>query len=192
MCLTKTIFIVLTKARTPSLSAIWLYCSCLLKYSIYFCCCSSMLKLLFVGLKNTQVWPRCSLFDKVLYSFKILMLSSTRSTWVKTPIVLIPSLSISRANLRDYEFAESSVAFDTAIIMQFGFLMYPFIILRTCYSISFGWSPVGFWIWHLLPSQCLGDQQVINSILSLSKTSLLKAHYWFLCWLHKPFRFQPQ
>jgi len=53
----------------------------------------------------------------------MLILSSTKSTWVKTPIVLIPSRSIYLANFKDSEFAESSIAFDTAIIMQFGFFM---------------------------------------------------------------------
>ena len=59
-------------------------------------------------------------------------------------MVLIPYLSTSLANFNDYEFAESSVALETATIMQLGFFMYPFIIFTTCYSISFGWSPVGF------------------------------------------------
>lgn len=48
-------------------------------------------------------------------------------------MVLSPSLSIYLANFNDYELAESSVAFDTATIIQFGFFMYPFTILVTCY-----------------------------------------------------------
>jgi hypothetical protein len=39
------------------------------------------------------------------------------------PIVLNPYLSIYLANFNDYEFAESSVALDTATIIQFGFFM---------------------------------------------------------------------
>lgn len=49
--------------------------------------------------------------------------SSTKSIWVSTPMVRIPSLSTSRASFNDYEFAESSVAFVTATIIQFGFLI---------------------------------------------------------------------
>jgi hypothetical protein len=74
------------------------------------------------------------------------MLSSSKSTWVRTPMVLRPSLSIYRASLRDSELAESSVAFDTATMMQFGFFMYPLTILMTCSSMSFGWSPTGFFM----------------------------------------------
>ena len=74
------------------------------------------------------------------------MLSSTKSTWVSTPTVRMPYLSIYRASFNDSEFAESSVAFDTATIMQLGFFMYPFTILITCSSMSFGWSPTGFFI----------------------------------------------
>ena len=50
-------------------------------------------------------------------------MSSTRSIWVRTPIVLIPYLSIYLANFNDYELAESSVALDTATMMQLGFLI---------------------------------------------------------------------
>jgi len=71
---------------------------------------------------------------------------STKSICVKTPIVLVPSLSTYLANFNDYEFAESSIALVTATTIQFGFLIYPFIILTTCYSMSFGWSPIGFFI----------------------------------------------
>ena len=77
------------------------------------------------------------------------MLSSSKSTWVNTPIVRRPSLSIYLANLRDYEFAESSVAFETATIIQFGFFMYPLTIFITCYSISLGWSPTGFYFYKI-------------------------------------------
>lgn len=30
-------------------------------------------------------------------------------------------------------------------MIQFGFFIYPLIILTTCYSISLGWSPIGFY-----------------------------------------------
>jgi len=51
------------------------------------------------------------------------MESSTKSIWVRTPIVRAPYLSTYLASFSDYELAESSVALDTATIMQLGFLM---------------------------------------------------------------------
>lgn len=74
----------------------------------------------------------------------------------------MPSLSTSLANFSDYELAESSVAFDTATMMQLGFLMYPFIIFTTCYSISLGWSPIGFCLKPYLLSRFQANQQAAS------------------------------
>jgi len=46
--------------------------------------------------------------------------------FVETPIVRMAYLSTYLANFRDYELSESSVALDTATIMQFGFFVISF------------------------------------------------------------------
>lgn len=120
------------------------------------------------------------------------MLSSTRSTCVRTPMVRIPYRSIYLASFKDSELAESSVAFDTAIIMQFGFFIYPFTIFVTCSSMSFGWSPIGFWIDGLLPSRFQGDPRVTSLALSLNRISLEVEHCWFLCLPHMLYLFRLQ
>lgn len=48
-------------------------------------------------------------------------------------MVLRPSLSIYLANFSDSELAESSVALETATMIQLGFFIYPLTILVTCY-----------------------------------------------------------
>jgi hypothetical protein len=66
-----------------------------------------------------------------------------RSTFVKTPIVLVPSGSTSRAIFSPSEFAKSVFAAVTARMIHAGFWIYLRSISRICFSMSRGWSPTG-------------------------------------------------
>ena len=61
-----------------------------------------------------------------------------RSTFVSTPIVLVPSGSTSRASFSPSEFAKSVLAAVTAKIIHAGFEMYFRSMSFICFSISLG------------------------------------------------------
>jgi hypothetical protein len=65
------------------------------------------------------------------------------TTLVKTPIVLVPSGSTSRAIFRPSELAKSVFAPVTARMMALGLEMNRMSMSRICFSISRGWSPTG-------------------------------------------------
>lgn len=85
---------------------------------------------------------RCSVEDPVSYKKD----THIRSTFVRTPMVLTPSGSTSRAILRPSELARSWLAGETARMIQADFEIYFINISRICFSISFGWSPTGTFV----------------------------------------------
>ena len=74
------------------------------------------------------------------------MTTYMRSTLVRTPIVLVPSGSTSRANFSPSEFAKSVLAAVTARMIHAGLEMYFNNMSRICFSISLGWSPTGTFV----------------------------------------------
>ena len=74
------------------------------------------------------------------------MTTYMRSIFVRTPIVLVPSGSTSRANFSPSEFAKSVLAAVTARMIHAGLEMYFANMSRICFSISLGWSPTGTFV----------------------------------------------
>jgi hypothetical protein len=74
---------------------------------------------------------------------KYLIVTHIKSTFVNTPIVLVPSGSTSLASFSPSEFAKSVFAAVTAKMIHAGFEIYLRSISRICFSISRGWSPTG-------------------------------------------------
>lgn len=84
--------------------------------------------------------------NSVSMSNRIAKLTHIRSTFVRTPIVLAPSGSTSRANLSPSLLAKSVFAEVTAKMIALGFVMYFKSMSLICRSISRGWSPTGTFV----------------------------------------------
>ena len=65
---------------------------------------------------------------------------------MRTPMVLVPSGSTSRANFNPSELAKSVFAAVTARIMHAGLDIYFISMSLICFSISRGWSPTGTFV----------------------------------------------
>jgi len=77
---------------------------------------------------------------------RYLMYTHMRSTLVRTPIVLVPSGSTSRAIFNPSELAKSVLAAVTAKMIHDGLVIYFINISLICLSISLGWSPTGTFV----------------------------------------------
>ncbi|KAH3665787.1 hypothetical protein OGAPHI_003975 [Ogataea philodendri] len=71
---------------------------------------------------------------------------SIRSNLDKIPMVLFPNGSTCLASFKDSELTKSTLAGETARMMEFGFEMYSKIKFLICLSISVGWSPIGIFV----------------------------------------------
>ena len=72
--------------------------------------------------------------------------ASIRSSFVTTPIVRSPAGSTRFASWIASEVAMSEVAAETARTIALGFSMYSSTIVRSCTSMSAGWSPTGTFV----------------------------------------------
>lgn len=75
--------------------------------------------------------------------YQVLAATHIKSTFVRTPIVLVPSGSTSRANFKPSEFARSVLAAVTAKMIHAGFEINFRSMSLICFSMSLGWSPTG-------------------------------------------------